>query len=611
MVLLTAQTDDELKLKANEMEFDMKILSIKRKCFVFILVAFLMIFAVQSTSYAQAGNPTITASTAQPLTETTLGGSVVTLTLSGGTYVRFRWDIADALTVSGILGVTIGQFNQFGQVGPAWFGVKRPSDTEITVELGFDGDIDTDATLTFTVGAGAIANYNGPALTAEVSVTAQSANEANAEQPEETPRFCQVGDVIAPGESCTYVADGKNIVFSVNEDGEACRAGGPVFQKVLGLTVRVNHLKFCRGDEIERDDTFNSNFAASKKADSSWTINTVPAGTPVVETDPVVEPDFTIQSLQSNKSTLAPDEPFTLSVTVKNSGNGQAPSTTLRYYRSTDNNISTSDTQVGSDSVSVLEANLTSAESISLTAPTTAGTYYYGVCVDSVTNESDTGNNCSMAVSVTVTAPPVVSEDVNEDGVVDVQDLVSVAQQYRQTGTTPADVNDDGVVNIDDLILVAAVLDADAAAAPSLHPVTLDGLTVREVQLWLSQARQRDFTDPSVRRGILFLEQLLASMVPKETALLTNYPNPFNPETWMPYQLATDTDVRITIYSSNGVVVRTLLLGQQSAGYYTGRDRAAYWDGRNALGEQVASGIYFYQLEAEGMSLMRKMVILK
>ena len=134
---------------------------LKKIIFIFTI---LLASTVQGISYGQ----TLTASSAQPLTEATLDGSVVTLTLNGGTYVRFRWDIADALAVSGIPGVTIGTS------GPAWFGVDRVSDTRIEVELGFDGDIDVDSTLTFTVGADAIANYNGPALTAQVSVTAMS-----------------------------------------------------------------------------------------------------------------------------------------------------------------------------------------------------------------------------------------------------------------------------------------------------------------------------------------------------------------------------------------------------------------------------------------------------
>ena len=116
---------------------------------------------------------------------------------------------------------------------------------------------------------------------------------------------------------------------------------------------------------------------------------------------------------------------------------------------------------------------------------------------------------------------------------------------------------------------------------------------------------------PSAMKTLIYLQQLIAMARPEKTQLLANYPNPFNPETWIPYELATDTDVRITIYTSTGVVVRALQLGHQTAGYYTDRERAAYWDGRNALGEQVASGIYFYQLETDEMSTLRKMVILK
>ena len=98
---------------------------------------------------------------------------------------------------------------------------------------------------------------------------------------------------------------------------------------------------------------------------------------------------------------------------------------------------------------------------------------------------------------------------------------------------------------------------------------------------------------------------------PIQNMLLPNYPNPFNPETWIPYQLANDSNVQISIYNSQGVLVRVLPLGHQFAGYYMGRERAAYWDGKNMLGERVASGIYFYQLETDTLSSMRKMVILK
>ena len=103
----------------------------------------------------------------------------------------------------------------------------------------------------------------------------------------------------------------------------------------------------------------------------------------------------------------------------------------------------------------------------------------------------------------------------------------------------------------------------------------------------------------------------ITASLPDNTQLLANYPNPFNPETWIPYQLATDSDVQISIYDTKGIVVRTLALGHQASGYYTDRSRAAYWDGRNGLGERVASGVYFYQLQTNEISFMRKMVILK
>ena len=120
-----------------------------------------------------------------------------------------------------------------------------------------------------------------------------------------------------------------------------------------------------------------------------------------------------------------------------------------------------------------------------------------------------------------------------------------------------------------------------------------------------------DMSHLLTQRALIYLQHLLAAARPDATVLLANYPNPFNPETWIPYHLASGTDVKISIYDARGTLVRELTLGHQSAGYYTSRSRAAYWDGRNAFGERVASGIYFYQLQADELSPLRKMVILK
>ena len=100
-------------------------------------------------------------------------------------------------------------------------------------------------------------------------------------------------------------------------------------------------------------------------------------------------------------------------------------------------------------------------------------------------------------------------------------------------------------------------------------------------------------------------------MRPDRTALLTNYPNPFNPETWIPYQLAAPADVAVTIYDVRGVRVQRVAVGHQPAGFYTDRSRAAYWDGKNEIGESVASGVYFYTLTAGDYTATQKMLIRK
>ena len=218
--------------------------------------------------------------------------------------------------------------------------------------------------------------------------------------------------------------------------------------------------------------------------------------------------------------------------------------------------------------------------------------------------------NVVISPSDSTTSPETLKEDVNGDGVVNTQDLVLVASSYGQTGENAADVNGDGIVHIYDIILVAAKLNTQPTAPP-LHAQDVSMFASIDVKKWLSKAKQLNLTDATSLRGILILEQLLAALIPKETALLLNYPNPFNPETWIPYRLAEDAFVTLTIYDSTGRVVRTLEVGHRVAAFYESRSKAIYWDGRNELGEQVASGIYFYTLTADDCSATRRMLILK
>ena len=126
----------------------------------------------------------------------------------------------------------------------------------------------------------------------------------------------------------------------------------------------------------------------------------------ITVTEPASEPDLAVESASVSDGSPSAGASFTLRATVRNRGDARSAATTLRYYRSTNATISRSDTQVGTDSVSGLAASGTSAESISLTAPSSTGTYYYGACVDSVAGESDTDNNCSSGVRVTVADDP-------------------------------------------------------------------------------------------------------------------------------------------------------------------------------------------------------------
>ena len=225
--------------------------------------------------------------------------------------------------------------------------------------------------------------------------------------------------------------------------------------------------------------------------------------------------------------------------------------------------------------------------------------------------DSTGGSFTPQTENAQITEPTHLPEDVNKDGVVNIIDLTLVASNFGQTDTNAADVNGDGVVNIIDLTLVAGAF-GNTAGAPKMWHHNLENMpTMTQVETWLLHARQMNLEDPTFQRGLLMLEQLHATLTPKETVLLPNYPNPFNPETWIPYQLATPAEVTLTIYAVDGSLVRTLALGHQPIGIYQDKSRAAYWDGKNSQGELVASGVYFYTLTAGEFTATRKMLIRK
>ena len=283
--------------------------------------------------------------------------------------------------------------------------------------------------------------------------------------------------------------------------------------------------------------------------------------------------------------------------------------------------------------------------------PTTVGTTN-----TTYTATDATGATAALKFTIKVIDEPVAGDplDVNGDGQVTVIDLAIVALSYGTqlpAGISlPADVNADGVVNLLDLTAVAQAIDAQgfsavtvlslqeaqeaflaAAAAQAeeieavaeaptgfatLPNVLFSRIAYRNVAAALADARLFMTDDVQLGKKLTVLEELLALIaemvaIPETKALLPNYPNPFNPETWIPYHLATDAEVTLTIYNVRGDVVRQLMLGQQAAGIYESRGRAAYWDGKNQLGEPVASGVYFYTLTAGDFTATRKLLIAK
>ena len=568
----------------------------------------------------------LVASTEFSLTEANLHGSIVTLTLTGRGYERSSYSVERAVTVSSIDGVTFESYN-----------VNRVSDTEVTVELTFNDDFDTDATLTFTVDAGAIVGYN-EALTAQIPVTAlQESLVASTEFP--------LTEANLHGSVVTLTLTGRNYERSSWNIRRALTVSG-----IDGVTVGpLDEADRVSDMEVTVELTFNGDF------DTNATLTfTVGAGavagynqgfTAQVPVTAIEQSNATVSISPSQALSPAVREQLTFSLNIANGENVAGYQATvlfddsaLDYVRSANGDYLLADAFFGKPIVDYNQLGETSfgdpiwEASVTLAANTFAGagngdgtlaTLTFKVVDFKASTltlsqfylvDSDGKRWETLIENAEVVEPPEPQDkvfgDIDRDGAVNIQDLLIVNARFGQREQNSADVNGDGIVNIVDLVLVASAFDAEAGA-PSAHPQALGLLNVADVQDWLSQAHQLALTDPAYLRGMTMLEQFLAALIPKETALLPNYPNPFNPETWIPYRLVEDAFVTLTIYDGNGQVVRTLDVGHQIAAFYESRTKAIYWEGKNEFGEEVASGIYFYNLTADDYSATRKMLIIK
>ena len=239
------------------------------------------------------------------------------------------------------------------------------------------------------------------------------------------------------------------------------------------------------------------------------------------------------------------------------------------------------------------------------------------VLLELVTDPSGS-SNCDWAhwADLHIIAAP--NPDANLDGQINVLDLIVVAQHFdEQPPSNPlADTNKDGVVNLFDLVFVVEHLSQNAAAPTQLALIKSIPSTAKDIiaaQRALSELEAIPNKTPRIQLAIELLRHYLAvaDQNVKETKLLPNYPNPFNPDTWIPYQLSEAATVIVKIYDIRGHLVRTIGVGHKSVGYYITRERAVYWDGRNEKGESVSSGVYFYTLNTDTYTQTRRMVIVK
>lgn len=239
--------------------------------------------------------------------------------------------------------------------------------------------------------------------------------------------------------------------------------------------------------------------------------------------------------------------------------------------------------------------------------------------------------------------------DTNNDGLVNTADIFPLALYFNQKGNvrpnasliwtgqpmpypwsplelTYADANGDGVINAMDILAIGAnygkthAVGTGGSHAPSLLDTQIDHARYLEAY----RAMYKMLEENSVNiQGAPELKQALAAVIetgvlkqeveakPTESTLLQNYPNPFNPECWIPFELSEKATVVIRIYNISGQLVKTLDLGELPAGAYTTQSRAAYWNGRNEEGDEIASGVYFYQMNVNGRVMTKRAVVLK
>ena len=258
--------------------------------------------------------------------------------------------------------------------------VTDESDTTNNCSASVQVDVAAPQHPDLTVGSPSVDDAS-PETGGSFTLSATVSNDGDAEAPATTLRYYRSTDATI---TTSDTAEGTDAVGVLAASGTSAQS----ISLIAPATAGAYYYGACVDAVTDESDTTN-NCSASVQVDVAAPQH----------------PDLTVDSPSVDDASLETGGSFALSATVSNAGDAEAPATTLRYYRSTDATITTSDTEVGTDTVGALAASGTSSGSVDLTAPSTAGTYHYGACVDAVTDESDTTNNCSASVQVDVAAP--------------------------------------------------------------------------------------------------------------------------------------------------------------------------------------------------------------
>ena len=572
------------------------------------------------------GGPlTLSAAAAAPLTEATLHENVVTLTLSGGSYERARFRIRDAITLSGIHGVSVETF-----------GIDRVSDTQATVELEFAGNMDTNGMLTFTVGPGAFKDYDGAGLTAQLPVTAntESVIASTGSPLTEATLDESVVTLTLTGRKYARSRDVRDAVRVSGIPGVTVRRSFDI-DRVSDTQVTVE-LTFD-GTNFDTDSVLT--FTVGADALSGYNgpqltaqISVTSEGDPVDTTpqNPVIQeqPEDPIIQEQPEDPIIQeqPEGPGNVGAPLTLRAAAAAPLTEATLHE----NVVTLTLSGGSYE----RARFRIRDAITLSGVQGVSVETFGidrVSDTQATVELEFAGNMDTNGTLTFTVGPGAFKDYDGAGL---------------TAQLPVTANTESVIASTGSPLTEATLDEsvvtltltgrkyarsrdvrDAVRVSGIPGVTvrrsfdIDRVSDTQVTVELTFDGTNFDTDSvltftvgadalSGYNGPQLTAQLSVTAI-RDDALGANFPNPFNPETWIPYQLSKPAAVTLTIYNIRGVVVRRLALGHQPAGIYQTRSRAAYWDGRNALGEPVASGLYFYTLIAGDFTATRKMLIRK